>query len=266
MLSRLPLASRESLRRALAAGACRVDGLPRHYGYVVPAGSFVTLDASARITEVVPETIPLTVLYEDDDLIAVDKPGGMLAHPTSHERTGTVVNALRGRGLHEAFVLHRLDRATSGVLLAAKRVTRGSPWVRMFEARQVEKRYYAVLAGETAWSNRTVSLPIGRDGARRPPWNVEPAGAAAETRLRVLARFAGATWIEAEPVTGRTNQIRIHCAAIGHPLLGDTAYGGPPAGRLFLHSRQLAFSRPDGTRVSIDAPLPPEFLPYTPPC
>ena len=232
---------------------------------MVPAGSFVTLDPSARITEVIPEPIPLNVLYEDDDLIAIDKPGGMLAHPTSHERTGTVVNALRGRGLPGAFVLHRLDRATSGVLLAAKRVTRGSPWVRMFETRQVEKRYCAVLAGDVRWDSLTVSLPIGRDGARRPPWNVEPNGVPAETRLRVLSRLAGFTCVEAEPVTGRTNQIRIHCAAIGHPLLGDTAYGGPPAGRLFLHARQLCFPGPDSALISIDAPLPPEFLLYTPP-
>ena len=259
LLARLGDASRESVRRALAAGACAVDGVRRHYGFRVEAGAELTLAGWARITEVRGEEIALRVLYEDDDLIAIDKPAGMLAHPTSRERTGTVINALKGMGYREAFALHRLDRGTSGVLLAAKRGARGAGFTRLFETRRMEKRYLAVLTGAVAWETRVVEAPVGRDGARRPAWNVLEGGAAAETRLRVLERGADWTLVEAEPVTGRTNQIRIHCAWIGAPLRGDEGYGGAAADRLYLHAARLAFERGDGKRVEIEAERPAGF-------
>lgn len=259
LLARLGDASRESVRRALAAGACAVNGVRRHYGYRVEAGAAVELAGWARITEVRAEAIELRVLYEDDELIAIDKPAGMLAHPTSRERTGTVINALKGMGYREAFALHRLDRGTSGVLLAAKRGARGTGLTRLFETRQAEKRYLAVLTGAVEWEARVVEAAIGRDGERRPPWNVMEGGARAETRLRVLERGVDWTLVEAEPVTGRTNQIRIHCAWIGAPIRGDEAYGGGAGDRLYLHAARLAFVRPDGVRVEIGADRPAGF-------
>lgn len=259
----MPDASRQSLRRALAAGACQVDGVARPWGYRLTAGMVVSLDAEARISEVVPEDIPVEILYEDDDLIAVNKPSGMLVHPTSQVRIGTMANALRGAGYREVHFLHRLDRDTSGVLVAAKQLHRGSPLVRMFPEREVAKRYLAMTAGPVPWTERTVELPIGRDPARMPQWNVSDGGAASETRFRLLHRSAAGDLLEAVPVTGRTNQIRIHSAAIGHPLLGDTAYGGPPAGRLFLHAWTLEIpAPPDGRRLFV-APIPPGFPPPT---
>jgi 23S rRNA pseudouridine1911/1915/1917 synthase len=254
----LPDASRESLRRALAAGLVTVDGRPRHLGFRLSPGALVTLSGTARLTAVAPETIPLEILYEDDDLIAVNKPAGLLVHPTARERTGTVANALRGLGHSDIHFLHRLDRETSGVLLAAKSLPRHSPLARMFQSRQVEKHYLALVAGSPAWDEFTVTVPIARNPARLPHWNVHPAGADAETRLRVLARLPGQTLLEAEPVTGRTNQIRIHCAAISLPIVGDVAYGGPPADRLFLHAHTLAFPIADGTRRRVEAPVPPD--------
>lgn len=223
----------------------------------------VTLDDSARITEIWPEEIALEILYEDAELLAVNKPSGMLVHPTSRERTGTAGNALLGMGHGDVRFLHRLDRGTSGVLLAAKTLQRGSPLAKLFEARAVEKRYVAVLTGQVDWDERVVTLPIGRAAGRRPPWNVLEGGAAAETRLRVLARTADGVVVEALPVTGRTNQIRIHCAATGNPIAGDTAYGAAAAPRLLLHAWKLAFPGLDGEMRRITAPVPAEFPPFT---
>ena len=256
LLDCLPNASRESIRRALAAGACRVDSVVRPLGFRLTAGSVVTLDPAARITEVCPESIPLEILYEDHELIAINKPSGMLVHPTGRERSGTVANALRGRGFLSAHILHRLDRETSGVLLAAKALPRHSPLASLFASREVEKRYLAVVAGPVPWEETTVNFSIGRDPDRRPHWDISDDGALAETHLRVLARQESTVLIEAAPVTGRTNQIRIHCAAIGHPVLGDTLYGGPPATRLLLHAWTLTIPGP----LRITAPPPPEIV------
>ncbi|MFN0107016.1 MAG: RluA family pseudouridine synthase [Bryobacteraceae bacterium] len=264
LLSRLPNASRDSIRRALAAGACRVDTAVRPWGFRLVPGAVVTLDAAARISEVRPESIPLDILYEDDELIAIDKPSGMLVHPTSRERAGTVANALRGLGFLDVHFLHRLDRDTSGVLLAAKTLPRHSPLACMFQSRDVEKRYLAVVAGPVPWEEQVVTLPIGRDPVRRPQWNLLPGGTPAETRLRVLFRGVQTVLLEAEPVTGRTNQIRIHCAAIGHPIIGDTAYGGPAGPRLLLHAWTLSFPTLRSGRCLVTAPPPPEFPRFDP--
>ena len=262
LLDCLPNASRESIRRALAAGACEVDSVVRPMGFRLTAGAVVCLDPAARITEVCPESIPLSILYEDGDLIAINKLSGMLVHPTGRERTGTVANALRGMGHLTAHILHRLDRDTSGVLLAAKSLPRHSPLARLFASREVEKRYLAVCAEPVPWGEKVLTFPIGRDPERRPQWNVLATGAAAETRLRVLKREGSAVLLEAEPVTGRTNQIRIHCAAAGHPLLGDTAYGGPSATRLRLHAWTLTLPALPGGALTITAPPPPEFAAF----
>ena len=260
----LPDASRQSLRRVLAAGSCRVDGVARPWGYRLTAGAVVALDLEARISEVIPEAIPVEILYEDDELIAVNKPPGMLVHPTSRVRTGTMGNALRGAGYRDVHFLHRLDRETSGVLVAAKQLHRGSPLVRMFPGREVAKRYLAMTAVPVPWEEKTVDLPIGRDPARMPQWNVSDGGAVSETRFRLLRRTGAGDLLEAVPLTGRTNQIRIHCAAIGHPLRGDTSYGGPPADRLYLHAWTLEIPTPEGGRRLIVAPVPPEFPPPHP--
>lgn len=257
----IPDASRDSVRRALAAGACRVDGMPRPWGYHVAAGAEIVLDASARISRIPPENLPLEILYEDEELIAVNKPSGMLVHPTTRERTGTAANALRGLGLRDVHFLHRLDRGTSGVLLAAKHLPKGSPWARLFASRAVEKQYLAVVAGPVTWEEQTVDAPIGRDPDRTPPWNVDASGAFAQTHFRVLERAGGQVFLAANPVTGRTNQIRIHCAAIGLPILGDTVYGGGAADRLLLHAWRLSFPGEDGQERTISAPAPAECRP-----
>ena len=147
--------------------------------------------------------------------------------------------------------------------MAAKRLAKRSPLAKMFAARRVEKRYLAAVAGPVEWEQITVTEPIGREEGRRPQWNVSPAGAEAETRLRVRGRGPAGVLLEAEPVTGRTNQIRIHCAAIGHPLAGDTNYGGRAEDRLLLHAWILVFPLADGRAQTVTAPMPAEFRYFT---
>lgn len=259
LLECIPHASRESLRRALAAGACRVDGVVRRKGFRLRGGERVELAPDVHIGRLIPENIRLEILFENDDLVAVNKPPGMLVHPTVGVWSGTVANALAGMGYAGIHFLHRLDRGTSGVLLAARHLEKGSPLTKIFAAREVEKIYLAVVSGRVAWAEITVRLPIGRDPGRRPQWNVSDGGAAAETRLRVLRRADDRTLVEARPVTGRTNQIRIHCAAAGYPIVGDAAYGGAEAPRLLLHAWQLALPAPGAGIVRITAGIPSDF-------
>lgn len=156
-------------------------------------------------------------------------------------------------------LVHRLDRATSGLMVVAKEQRALSILTRHFHQRLVEKRYLALVGGRVAEEGLTIRAPIGRDAEGQPHWRVMEEGREAETRLRVLERKAGLTLVELEPVTGRTNQLRIHCAHIGHPILGDELYGGAQAARLCLHASRLAFHHPSGGRwMEFVSLLPPE--------
>lgn len=239
LYAELPEVSRHGIRRLIALGFVTVDGEARTAGYQLESGGRVRVPDGLERFSVAAEELVLTVLFEDESIIAIDKPSGMLAHPTSRERTGTAVNALMGRlGGARPHLLHRLDRGTSGVLLAAKTEEAAREIGALFESRQIAKRYLALVAAEPDWTQRDVDAPIERyDDGRTPKWNTGSDGSAALTRLtKVRGRL-----IQAEPWTGRTNQIRIHCASLGLPIVGDVAYGGPPAERLQLHAFELEF-------------------------
>lgn len=195
---------------------------------------------------VAPEPLPLDILYEDEHLLVVNKPPGMLAHPSVWERTGTLMNALLHHAPEaEAIRLpHRLDRATSGLMVVTKTARAVHSLALQFLRRTVEKRYAALLAGVVEAGACEIGAPVGRDRAARPQWGVRDEGRAALSRLWVVRREAARTLVELEPVTGRTNQLRIHCAHIGHPVVGDGLYGGPGAARVCLHARRLAFHHP----------------------
>ena len=195
---------------------------------------------------VAPEPLPLDILYEDAHLLVVNKPPGMLVHPSVRERTGTLMNAL----LHHApeagaiRLPHRLDRATSGLMVVTKTAHAVQSLALQLLRRTVEKRYTALLAGVVKDDEREIDAPVGRDRAARPQWGVREEGRAALSRLWVVRREVAHTRVLLEPVTGRTNQLRIHCAYIGHPVAGDDLYGGPGAARLCLHAGRLAFHHP----------------------
>jgi 23S rRNA pseudouridine1911/1915/1917 synthase len=211
-----------------------------------------------------PEPAPLEIAYEDEHLLVVVKPAGVLVHPTLGVKRGTLANALayhlnreridegaadsNSTSVMESFVrpgiVHRLDRETSGLLAVAKTQRALSRLSQHFQRRLVEKRYVAVVGRVVADGELTIDAPIGRDESARPPWRVAEDGKRAETRLRVTARGARRTLVELEPVTGRTNQLRIHCAHAGHAIIGDAPYGGEPHARLCLHASRLAFRHP----------------------
>lgn len=321
----------------IEAGACLVNGAVARAGYHILAGDAVDVSFNdGAPTSMSPEPIPLEVVHEDEHLIVVVKPAGMLVHPTMSVKTGTLANALayhlnkefyRSSGfrvpgselksepanhqidpdlelgtrnpepwtavhgqphsLIRPGMVHRLDRATSGLIVIAKTPRALTVLSRHFRKRLVAKRYLALVHGKVEEEAGTISAPIGRDPDQRPRWRVMEGGKAAETRFTVLERLRRATLLELEPVTGRTNQLRIHCAHIGHPIVGDEMYADcesrvsyfelkPEAQsetqqfairnpqfeiRLCLHASSLAFHHPaGGDWMEFTSPLPADIL------
>jgi 23S rRNA pseudouridine1911/1915/1917 synthase len=193
-----------------------------------------------------PEPLPLDILFEDEQLLVVNKPSGMLVHPSVRERTGTLMNGLLHHAPQaEAIRLpHRLDRDTSGLMVVTKTARAVHSIALQFLHRTVEKHYTALVSGIVAQDEQLIDAPIGRDRLARPQWGVREEGRAAQSRVNVLQRFADRTLLSLTPITGRTNQLRIHCLHIGHPIFGDVLYSGPPAPRLCLHAELLAFHHP----------------------
>jgi 23S rRNA pseudouridine1911/1915/1917 synthase len=232
-----------------------------------------------------PEEIPLEILYEDEDLIAINKPAGMTVHAGAGRTEGTLVNALlhhfaqlsRAGGELRPGIVHRLDRMTSGVLLAAKNDAAHLRLSAQFARRRVRKTYLALVHGslqkKEAPGRRVVvdgvqwtrlEMPIARDRRRRAKMTAKAReGRAALTDFRVIEEFPGFSLLEVRIGTGRTHQIRVHLSAIGHPVVGDTLYGAPaqPAlPRLFLHAREVVFTHPStGRTLAVQAPLPPDL-------
>lgn len=215
------------------------------------------------------EPIPLDVVFEDDWLLVVDKPAGLVVHPGAGNPSGTLLNAALHHapalaGLPRAGIVHRLDKDTSGLLVVAKTLEAHTDLVRQLRARSVRRRYLAVVLGEPERSG-IVDAAIGRDPARRTRMAVLAGGRAARTHYRVRERYIGAALVECELETGRTHQIRVHMASIGHPLLGDPVYrtrrGQPVAfPRQALHAWRLALDHPaSGRRMQWESVLPEDM-------
>jgi 23S rRNA pseudouridine1911/1915/1917 synthase len=279
LAARLGWLSRLRIARLLEEGACSVNSVSGRAGQQTRIGDTVeiTLDESAP-GAMTPEALPLAIVYEDESLLVLVKPAGMLVHPTRGVKSGTLANALAyylNRESTEAHLngelteaaavvrpglVHRLDRATSGLMVIAKQQRALSILSRHFHERLVEKRYLALVEGSVAEDECVVNVPIGRGSERQPHWIAMEGGRHAETRLRALERRNRMTLVELEPVTGRTNQLRIHCAHLGHPIVGDEWYGSAPStGRLCLHAARLAFHHPLGGKwLEFNSPLPEE--------
>jgi 23S rRNA pseudouridine1911/1915/1917 synthase len=214
------------------------------------------------------------VRYEDDDLLVVAKPAGMLTHPSTGTRSGTLVNRLLGMGVSLSSVgghdrpgiVHRLDAGTSGLLVVAKHDRAHGALIRMLADRKVERRYTALVRGAVEADRFTVEAPLARRRARVAV--ARASGVAASTEVEVTERLAAATLLDVRPRTGRTHQIRVHLASLGHPILGDRRYGGGGdearrlgLGRPFLHARSVAFDHPvSGQRVEVEEQLPADLL------
>ena len=252
--------SRSQVKTLIEGGAVTVDGRIRKAKTAVKAGERVAIDvAPAAPSVAAPEALPLTVLYEDDHLVAINKAPGMVVHPAPGRWQGTLVNALLhrwgdlpAREPARPGIVHRLDRDTSGVMVVARTAAALEHLGRQFAARTVEKRYLAVVRGVLRADTLVIDAPIGRHATERKKMSTRTrSGRAAVTRVRVVERFAHATLVEAAPETGRTHQIRVHLAARGHPILGDAVYGKPSArervliGRHALHAASLAIAHPE---------------------
>jgi 23S rRNA pseudouridine1911/1915/1917 synthase len=278
----LPGFSRSRIQEWIRAGRVHVNGVKARAAYPVRAGDAIEAEpADPPPLRAVPEEIPLSVLYEDDDLVAIDKPAGMVVHAGAGIHSGTLVNALLHRfqtlsgvgGALRPGIVHRLDRFTSGVLLVAKNDAAHHRLAAQFSGRQVEKVYLALVHGEVKQEHGRIERPIARDPVHRTRMTARlEEGRAAWSEYRVLRRFPHFTLLEVRIGTGRTHQIRVHLSSIGHPVAGDTLYGAPARvegrptlGRYFLHAHRIRFHHPTtDAEIVLTSPLPPELENWLP--
>lgn len=267
--------TRSEFQRLVDLGRVSVNGARKKPGYRLRPGDRVEVDLPQRETAgVSAENIPLRILYEDADIIVIDKAAGMIVHPGAGARTGTLVNALlhhfpevRGIGPEERpGIVHRLDKETSGVMVVARSLAAYGELLRQFKAREVAKVYLALVRGRMPSPAGRFDRPIGRhvkDGQRMSVRTRKPRTAITDYEVRAV--FRDFSLLEVQPLTGRTHQIRVHLAEAGHPVAGDRRYGsGRPAkirlARLFLHAHRLAFRHPvSGRPLAFLSPLPNEL-------
>lgn len=266
----IPRLSRSAVQRLIKSGEVLVNRCPSKPAYRLAVGDTITITIPASESpEVEPEDIPLDLLYEDADLAAVNKPAGMVTHPAFGNRSGTLVNAalarwpqMRDVGSEDRLgIVHRLDKDTSGVIILAKTADVLVDLQVQFKARTVYKRYIALVEGVPVSPEGIIEAPIGRDPRQRKRMAVLRDGRPAVTRYDLLEDFSTHALLSVEPGTGRTHQIRVHLAWLGHPVVGDGVYGRRKQhikmSRIFLHAADLHVDSPStGERLRFRAPLP----------
>ena len=270
-----PELTRSYLQKLIRDGSVLLEGRPAKAGVKLSQGMKIELTLpEAKELEILPEDLPLDILYEDRDVILVNKPKGMVVHPSAGHHTGTLVNALlfhcQGElsginGILRPGIVHRIDKDTTGVLIACKNDRAHNALAGQLKEHTITRRYRALVCGNLKEDEGTVDAPIGRHPVERKKMAVvRSGGKQAVTRYRVLERFGAYTYIECRLETGRTHQIRVHMASIGHPLLGDEVYGrGKNPFHLegqTLHAMVLGFVHPStGEYMEFEAPLPEYF-------
>lgn len=270
VLGRLPqVGSRSQAAALIAAGAVTVGGAAAAKSRHVAAGETVTVLLPGESRPDIGSHAAVPVVYEDEWLLVVNKPAGMVVHPSHGHASGTLVQALSGHGPAggEDFrpgLVHRLDKDTSGLLVLAKSTEAHRRLVAMMRRREIDRRYLALVRGGFTAQSGTIEAPVGRDPVRRTSMTVGGLAAReATTHFTVLERLGDLTLVEARLETGRTHQIRIHFSAIGHPVAGDPLYARRDPlglGRQFLHSHRLTFPHPfGGEDLAFDAPLPDDL-------
>ena len=274
-----PNFSRSQFQSSIAAEAVTVNGLPAKSSRRLRVNDVVELslpeDAAPRVE---PEDLPLSVIYEDEHLVAIDKPAGMIVHPGRGQTTGTLVAALQFHfdslsdigGTLRPGIVHRLDRDTTGVIVVAKNNQVHHKLSRQFELREVTKRYHAICWGRVELDSDYIETHVGVSRRNREKMRVVPAGGKsrhAETFYEVIERFDRTSYLRLSPRTGRTHQLRVHMAHLNHPILADRLYGGDrlegrelPIRRQALHARSLEVTHPvTGEAIRFEAPLPEDF-------
>ncbi len=269
-----PELTRSACQRLLEDGAVTLDREPvKKNRKTVPGEVYAVSLPDPEPMDAVPQDIPLDVAYEDDDVIVVNKPVGMVVHPAPGHPDGTLVNALLyhcGKSLSgingqlRPGIVHRIDRDTSGLIIAAKNDAAHLSLAAQLEDHSLYREYHAVAVGGFKEDAGTIDAPIARHPVDRKRMAVNPKGRRAVTHWEVLARSGGYTYLKCRLETGRTHQIRVHLAHIGHPLLGDVVYGSkkpvPGLTGPCLHAKKLSFLHPStGERVTVECPLPDWF-------
>lgn len=272
----MPDLSRTYLQSLIDEGAIRVDGFQRRPSFKMTAGQVVTVALPDVVeSEMLPEALPLEIVYEDDDLLVVDKAAGMVVHPAPGHATGTLVNALLHHapgisigGGNRPGIVHRLDKDTSGIMVIAKTDRAQMALLEQWGRRAVVKEYEVLVAGVVEEDEATIDAPIGRDRANRLRMAAVRGGREAISHFTVRRRFDRATLLDVTIDTGRTHQIRVHLAMIGYPVVGDSLYGNATARSLaaesgltrqFLHACRLTFDIPGGRRRTFSADLAPDL-------
>jgi 23S rRNA pseudouridine1911/1915/1917 synthase len=270
--------SRTHVQRLIEDGRLTLAGRQVKSNTVLAPGAELTLELPETLeSELQAEDIPLRVVYEDDDVLIIDKPSGLVTHPAPGHDTGTLVNALLGRGGRDEWgtlggadrpgIVHRLDRDTSGLLVVARNDSAQRALMAQLKARRVKKSYLGLVAGAVPAELGRIEAPLGRDPRHPTKMAVVPDGRPSTTGYRVRERFPKWTLLELDLMTGRTHQLRVHLASIGHPIAGDPVYAtgavrrGPEGlERLFLHSWRIEFAAMSGERmIRAEAPLPAEL-------
>jgi 23S rRNA pseudouridine1911/1915/1917 synthase len=276
-----PSVSRGTIQRLIEEGAIRVDGRQVKATHQPRHGERIVVEwPAAKPSEAQPEAIPLSILFEDDDLVVLNKPAGLVVHPAAGHAEHTLVNALlhhcQGHlsgigGVARPGIVHRLDKDTSGCLVVAKHDAAHLALATQFARRDVRKVYHALVCGDVASATGDIRAAIARHPNHRKRMAVTKGGRDAWTSYRVLERLKVATFIEAQLHTGRTHQVRVHFHHIGHPLVGDQTYGkrqnatlaqftGYAAPRQMLHASSLVFRHPaSGEEMKFEVPLPEDF-------
>ena len=286
IVARLPTISRSRASRLIRTGHITVNGLIKKPGYLTRPGDIVRSEIpSPEPITCRPEAISLSILHEDQDVIVLNKPPGFVVHPGAGHNSRTLVNALLSHcpdlegvgGRIRPGIVHRLDKDTSGALVVAKNYMAHESLSAQFKMRQVRKVYLALVYGEVKLPVGVIDFPIGRHPTDRKKMSTQSGrGRPTETRWKVREAFSGVTLLEIDLRTGRTHQVRVHCAAIGHPVVGDATYGGKrrwkdlapgpmqdilgTIRRQMLHAWQLSFVHPrTGQWMNFESPLPKDI-------
>lgn len=271
--------SRSRLQALIREGAITLNGRIAKPKQTLNCGDQITVTIpDPTPAEALPEDIPLDVLFEDEHLLVVNKPSGLVVHPAAGNQTGTLVNALlhhcQGRlasigGVERPGIVHRLDKDTSGCLVVAKTDQTHQSLTEQFSSRQVNKVYLAVVKGRPPIDHGTISNQIARDPRNRQKMAVvmPPAGKSAITDYQIINARSDGSLVQCTLHTGRTHQIRVHMRELGHPILADPIYAKNPSGapRLMLHAWKLGFLHPAlGQTMAFESPIPTEFQPWMP--
>lgn len=270
--------SRTTIQHMITEGEVQVNGRSSKPGYALRNGDMIQLYymlPPLLSGHVKPQSYPLEIVYEDKDLLVINKAAGMVVHPAPGHHEDTLVNALLARysqvqelqGNVRPGIVHRLDKDTSGLLIVAKNTHTQAALIEMMKQHAITKRYLALVEGNISLDHGSIDAPIGRDPRNRLQMAITATGSReARTHFRVLERFARHTLLLLELETGRTHQIRVHLKAIGHPVVGDTVYGSghsrrePLVQRQFLHACQLKFQHPTtGAVIELESPLPEDL-------